>query len=436
MKKKILFLIILLLINISVLAENEATIKNIKVNGKECTCSGYDCSIEIDAKSAKVTYELVDSKATVDRLSGFSVDLISQMTVVKIVVSNQENEEKIENTYSININLHEKSNDYSLKELKVNDNSIELKEEVYVYNYQAGYDDEEILIDATTNDLNAKIKKEESYEFGLDRSSISIDFDVTAENGDVKTYRIFVTRGKKPDTTLKSLKIDKADITFDKDTLEYEISVEYSVNSLIIEAIPNDEKASVKIEKDDLVVGENIIKVIVTNEKAISEYILNVTREPNMDKSLANLKKLTIKEYPNLNFEENVLEYDLKFNELPSKLTIDAAPISSDGRVEILNNEDLENGDSIFVKVTLNETGITREYTLNVILNEGISNSKTFILVSIIVLTIVICILLFLEIKERKINRKKKLNRIKEAKKIKDKMKEKKLKKDDDIEII
>lgn len=436
MKGKLIFFISILFFSFNVLAEGEATIKNIKVNGIECNCIGYECSVEVDSKTAKVTYELSDINATVDRLSGFTVDLISQTSLVKIVVTNSLGDEKIENTYNINIDLHEKSADYSLKSLKVNNNVITLQEDVYVYSYDAEYSDEEIVVEAETTDDNAKITSELTFSFELEKSSISCDFEVKAENGDTKVYRIVVKRGPRPDTFLKSLKLDNGNINFEKNVFEYNLTVEYSINDLIIEAIPDDDKATVKIEKEDLVVGENVIKITVTNDKATSEYILNVTREKNMDKSLANLESLKVLEYPKLNFEGNVLDYVLKFDEIPEKLTIDAKPISSDGRVEIFYNEKLTENSKVLVKVTLMETGITREYSLQLVKNDNVSSNKTFVLISIISLILIIIVLVIFEIKERKQKRKNMLTRILELKKRKDKNKEKNVKKDDDIEVI
>ena len=339
MRKKFIFFILLMFLSINVYAEGEATLKYIKVNGTECTCNGYECSVEVDATSATVTFELTDSNATVDRNSGFVVDLTSQVTTLKIVVSNTVNDEKVENTYSIDVTKHEKSSDYTLQKLTVNGDEITLMEDVFVYSYEAEFDVDTIEIIATPTDKNAKSLAEKEYEFELDRSSKALDFDIKAENGEKKSYRIVVTRGLRPDTSLKSLKIADVKFDFEKDKLNYNLTVEYSVNDLIIEAIANDDKAKVKIIKEDLVVGENIITVVVTNEKAESKYVLNVTREPNLDKSLANLSQLSVKEYSKLGFEPNVLEYTLKFNEIPSKLTINEVSESTDGNVTIEGNE-------------------------------------------------------------------------------------------------
>lgn len=436
MRKKLLYIILFLLfiLNINVKAENEATLKNIQVNKKECECVGYNCSIEIDSNKATVTFELNDPDATVDRLSGFTVELLAQgENKHTITVTNDKGEEKIENVYTIVINMREKSSDVSLSSLKVNGEDITIQEESYVYSYTAKYNDETLKIDAVVTDSKAKIIKEDEYKFPLDRSSISIDFDVEAEDGTVKTHRIVVRRGAMPNTLLKSLKIDHGNLIFNQNTFLYYLQVEYNVTDLIIEALAEDNKATINIEKDTLKVGENKITITVSNGSVDSEYILYVTREENLDKSIANLKYIKIDEYPKLDFEENVLDYTLRFDDIPDKLTIKAESLSTDGKVEILYNEKLTDGSKIVIKNTLIEAGISREYSLTIVSNEKEENNKTFIIVSIIGLIITIIVLGIFEIKEHKLVRKRKLTKILEMKKKKNSKKEEVK---EDIEII
>ena len=141
----------------NVLADNEATLKNVKVNNIECNCVAFNCTVEVDASKATITYELNDSEATVDRLSGFSVDLISPTTTMKVTVTNSKGAEKIENIYNIVINKHEKSNDVTLKEFGINDENIALSEDVFVYSFTAKYDAEVLKIKMVPNDNNAKV---------------------------------------------------------------------------------------------------------------------------------------------------------------------------------------------------------------------------------------------------------------------------------------
>lgn len=440
MKKiKKIMMILILLININVKAEGEATINNIKVNGRDATCTGYDCTIEIDSDRATITYSKIDNEATVDRESGFSLDLTSPTNLIKIVVKNDKGDDVIENTYNITINKHEKSSDYTLKSLKVNDEEITLTEDVFVYSYTSKYDDEKIIIDAKPNDGKAKIMTDLTFEFPLDRSSMALDFDVKAENEEIKTYRVVVNRGIKPNTYLKSIKIDKIKLDFDKEKFSYNETVEYSVNELMVEAVAEKTDAKVEIDKPEtLEVGENIIKIKVTNDKAESIYEIKVIREPNLDKSLANLKKLEIEEYSKLNFKPNVIDYTLKFSVIPKSLNIKAEAIDSNAKVEILNNEDLINNDKVVIKVTLplDEAIIVREYTLNIVESKSITSDKMGIIVSIIVEIMAIIILAILEIKEKKNKKKAKILKIKNLIKKKNSKKVVKKEQEEEIEII
>ena len=159
-----------------------------------------------------------------------------------------------------------------------------------------------------------------------------------------------------------------------------------------------------------------------------------------MDKSIANLKKLVVTEYPKLDFEGNVLEYNLKFSEIPEKLNIKAEAIDSNATVEILHNENLVNDSKVIIKVSLKDSTITREYSLRLIEEKNVaSNDKKMIIISIVILVIVIIVMFILEVKDKKNLRRKKLMKILELKRKKEKVKKEsnqKVEKEEDIEII
>lgn len=84
---------------------------------------------------------------------------------------------------------------------------------------------------------------------------------------------------------LESLKISGVtlDNEFSKDKLEYRGNVDSKTDKLIINAIPQDSKATVSITgNSNLVEGENIVKIIVTAEtQDVKEYKLLITKEKN-----------------------------------------------------------------------------------------------------------------------------------------------------------
>ena len=86
---------------------------------------------------------------------------------------------------------------------------------------------------------------------------------------------------------LKELTIEGIDIEFDKDKLEYNIEVDYTVKRLDINAIAEHIKSVVVIEDSNLEVGQNkiIIKVKAENGDT-KDYILNVTRKSEVKKDI------------------------------------------------------------------------------------------------------------------------------------------------------
>ena len=452
MKYKVIMLIMLLFMTITVYAEGEATIGSIKVNGTLCTCSGYDCSVDVIASSATITYDLLDKEATVDRLSGFKIDLLSETTTIKLTVTNDKGTDKIENVYNLTINKQKKQTDLSLKSLKVNGEPMKIVKDVFVYPYTSGYDATSISIEVVPNDSSVRVMKQDKYEFSLEDSSMSIDFSVNPMDGEGANYRVVITRGVKPDTTLKSLTINDKKVELSEKEFEYEITIPYNENEPKIEAVPNNKDAKIEIKNDKtFVVGENEVKINITTEKAKGEYLIKVKREDNIDKSVANLKSLTIDEYKRFDFEENVIDYKINFSSIPEKLTIHATPKDNNCIVEIIGNENLSDNSKIVVKSRLED--VVREYTIIVRESTSISDNKTVILGCIIGLVITIIVLIILDIRSKKkekkeylkkifdlrhkVERKRKEEKEKLKKKLRIKSKDKENKVDDDgIEII
>lgn len=429
MKKLLIILGILFTFDVYALEPSEdATLKYIRVNSKDVQCSGYDCSIEIDSSSATITYATNSATATVDRYNNLTVTANSGVfDPLKITVTS---EDKVhQNVYTLNIIKYVKSSDNTLKELALNDKKIELDKDRYNYNAQVDFDVDEIKVKATPHHNKAKVTSDDTFEFDIESSSTVINVTVKAEDGSNKTYSIVIQRNARPDSSLKSLTIDAGKIEFSKDIFEYSFAVEYGVTKLKIEALANVNDAKVTINNKELEVGENKIDIVVTNGKAKDTYVLNVTRKPNLDKSQANLKELTIEEYPKLNFESNVLEYDLVFQKIPEKLTINASAILEDATIEVIGNEALKDGNIVTIKITATENKIEREYTIKINQFKEVNNSKLDVIIALIFVSLMTIMMFLLEYKSNK----KKINRIIKTK-IKKQNNDKKIKESEKIQ--
>ena len=74
-----------------------------------------------------------------------------------------------------------------------------------------------------------------------------------------------------------------------------EIKVLKNVSKLEIEATPNDSKATVKVTNpENLEIGENSVKIEVTNDGNLKTYNVKVIKLDEEDTKLANLNSLKI----------------------------------------------------------------------------------------------------------------------------------------------
>ena len=86
---------------------------------------------------------------------------------------------------------------------------------------------------------------------------------------------------KSNNTNLSSIELSDGTIEFNKDVLEYKIKVKNKVNKITVNALAEDEKATIDgIGEHDLKVGLNELKITVKAEDgSVKEYVLKVTRE-------------------------------------------------------------------------------------------------------------------------------------------------------------
>ena len=353
--------------------KSDATIKNVALNDViKIVCNEKNiCEKTItdsDIKSVKVTYELTNKNSTIEPneyASGFTKELKTGENEFKITVTSEDKSKS--NTYTFKIIKKTLSTDSSLKSLIVNGTSIELKEGQTKYTTTVSYATKKLEIEAIPNGEASSIAdfKNNKASFDFFENSKEIKIKVLSEAGDMTTYTLTVNKRSEADVTLKSLTIKNYKIDFSSDVNDYGLKVLKNIDKLEIEAKANDSKANVKITNPKLTIGENTIKIDVSNDGNTNTYIIKVTKLDEDDTTLANLKSLSIKDY-NLDFKPNKYEYDLRIDNDVNYLKIDADPKMDDADVEITGNLDLEDGSIIKIKVIYDED-IYNVYTINII---------------------------------------------------------------------
>lgn len=455
--RNILLILIICCFNINVLAENNskvdvkkeepsqevsttksniATLEEVYINEEKIVCDEkYVCEKVIKDNSINkvvITYKKTDSKSSVSK-EKIESELKNGINEYKVEVIAEDQTTK--NEYTFKITKETLSTDSSLKKLVINDEEIILKNGTLKYQTDVSYSTNKLEIEAIPNHNKATVvdfkDNKISYDFFDLKKEIKIK--VESEAGDLSTYVITISKRKEADTSLKSLKISNVSLDFESGVFDYEIKVLKNVDVLEIDAVPNDSKAEVEIDQPKkLEIGENLVKITVNNDGNSKTYQIKVNKLDEEDQSLANLKSLEIEGYE-LNFKENIYEYDLKIGDV-NFLKINALPKIEDAIVEITGNLDLVDGSIIKIKVIYDSENYN-VYKINIIKDEVLEKENNFLMYLIIICSIIIVIaVVIIIIIIKKKNKNNKNNKSKKSKKSdKDNLDKKEIKEEKDV---
>ena len=161
--------------------------------------------------------------------------------------------------------------------------------------------------DVTSIEINAEPEVEGaivriSGNTRLTRQENTVTVRVTAKDGTSRAYSITVLKAPEVNLKLDSLQIEGLELNpvFDEDTFYYTSSlVDSELTSLNVNAVANDETANVEvIGADNLVDGENLINIIVSNDDETTIYQVNVDvdmlgeKEKEVDNVITRVRKI------------------------------------------------------------------------------------------------------------------------------------------------
>lgn len=168
---------------------------------------------------------------------------------------------------------------------------------------------------------------------------------------------------KSSNANLKSMTISQEGLTptFNKSTTDYVLTVGNDVESIQIDATPEDSKAKVTVSGNtDLVEGENTVKIVVKAEDGSTKtYNITVIKAARMDMLLDKLEILGISEEKDdipvsltPEFNPEIFYYTIDIAEDINSLSINATSIVDDAIIEITGNENLVEGENT-ITITL-----------------------------------------------------------------------------------
>lgn len=262
----------------------------------------------------------------------------------------------------------EKSNNNNLDSLELynKDKKIEFSfdNKKTDFNINVENDITELTVKAMLQDEKATfVSKFGPRDIKLNEGKNSILIKVSAENGDVKTYTLNITRDKlkSGDTTLKKLIINSVEVILNNNEFAYEITLPdvYDKTNVVAEA--NDKDAKIVYEDIDIK-KNNILSIKVEAPNGdVSEYTITIDQDEEKEEDKPSFQKIDVTGY-NLDFDINKKDYTLLVQDEVSKIDVKVYP--SDIEMTVLDNGNLKNGSVVTVKVI--DKDIERTYQIKI----------------------------------------------------------------------
>ena len=184
---------------------------------------------------------------------------------------------------------------------------------------------------------------------------------------------------------LKVLQISEEGMSpyFNRNTVDYALTVGENVNSIEVLALADDSNARVEITGNtNIVEGENYINIKVTAENGYyRNYTITVTKVKDVSKANAFLANLIVEGYDfTKEFQSETLVYDL--GTIPfgiEKFNVAAISQDRDAKVEIIGADKIvESGEGEFiVKVTAPDGTTTKEYKVKYLVKAATDEEKS-----------------------------------------------------------
>ena len=214
----------------------------------------------------------------------------------------EKRKEELINQINENTQISSNNNLSSLK-ASVGTFDIAFDKDVTVYTLTVPYGTESVILSGRLEDVTSTIDGLIEYKLTDDKTTANIT--VVAEDGTIKVYTVYIIKEAKPENVatpvtyyyssnnyLKSLEIDGYEITFNKETNEYKITVKSDVTSLDIKAIPEDSRARVEITGNEkFKKGNNTVTITVTAEDGSTrEYKITANKESEKKEALTEIE--------------------------------------------------------------------------------------------------------------------------------------------------
>ena len=325
---------------------------------------------QVDVASITINASAEDSKAVISGAGKRNLDYGDNSLKIDVKAENQSVK-----TYVIKVNRKDtRETVNTLTALSVEGCTISpsFSESKTEYSCTVAPNVSSVKINATKKSAKSSfVKNYGPRTVNLNYGENKVLIQVQAENTGSKyrkSYTIKITRtdDRDTDSSLSSLSVDQGGFTFDKNTKEYTVNVNYPIDKINVTATASSAKATVEgAGEHELQVGQNVIGVTVTAENgAKTTYAIKVNRLPEDATPVEEIDFIqTISiDGMDLGFAKNKYRYEVEIAANEDKLDIN--PVYYDGITgEILGNENLVDG-SIVKIIARTKYGASMEYVI------------------------------------------------------------------------
>lgn len=255
-------------LQIDVISSN-SKLKNLQIEGLEnkidFNSDKLDYFITVPHNTEKISL-IAEPYSNSAKVSGLGrVYLEDGINEYKIIVTASDNSST---TYKLTVVRDVASDDNYLKNLIVEGYILEpnFDKSIFEYKINVDKDVEDIVINAEANNKLASIKGTGKHKLASGENIY--DISVTAENGNIQNYKLTINKltgtSKLKSLTIKDKKFIEKD--FNPEVYIYHVTIANDINSLEINAIPNDNESIEIIGNENLEIGDNNIFIKVSSK--------------------------------------------------------------------------------------------------------------------------------------------------------------------------
>ena len=326
-------------------------------------------SIKVPSKLDSVDFVVTKANKYQTVIGDGTVKLEKGVNTFTIEVVSEDGQNVSTYTYSIERDM---TGDANISKLEVLDpaTNIQFNPDTVEYTFSVpnGYTSVGLKIELQDPDSTYKVVGNENFVVGLNL----VNIEVTAQNGEKKTYTLKVYREQSGNTFIDEIRVEHDSIiypltpTYNKMYHDYTVNVPNEIDEVDIIATPEHSLTTITGDgTKTLNTGVNKFELTSTSEDgSVDVYKISIVREKSNDATLKSLDVLEGTLSPT--FQSNTLMYDVEVSSGVSSLTLNPVLNDSKASYRVTGNSNFVVGKNVVYITVTAENGARNIYVINV----------------------------------------------------------------------